>query len=307
MSTQPEVNNRQVVSSNTGSNAESSVWWLVCKWELADLWIGGRVFNFLILFSVLMSITVYLMATNSELSLTPPKLTVLIMLQAAITFGLFIGLIVAAESISGERERATFETLLITPTSRLQLVLGKFLAALSPWPAALLLAVPYMVVLAQGDPVLVPALLWGALLGSLLAVTFTALGTLVSIWSNSNRVSLFVSLLLYLLCLLPSQLPGQVQATPALTFIQVIDPVEATNQFLQKVLVNSQPQAGSSVDPGPVTGVWIFLAGSIGVTLLILAVLFLYAAPRLQLEAGRVRTSRTTLNRAQMIKTGASK
>jgi hypothetical protein len=118
---------------------------------------------------------------------------------------------------------------------------------------------------------------------------------------------LFVSLLVYLLCLLPSQLPGQVQTTPALTFIQVVDPVEATNQFLQKVLVNSQPQAGSSVDPGAVTGVWVFLVGSATVTALILGLLFLYAAPRLQLEGGRASMSRPTLNRAAAIKTEATK
>ena len=292
MSDQQNVNDHQVAPSEAGS----PVWWLVCKWELTDLWLGGRALNFLILFSVLMSITAYLLATNNELSLTPPKLTVLITLQAAITFGLFIGLIVAAESISGERERATFETLLLTPTSRQQLVLGKFLAALSTWPVAMVIAIPYMATLSRGDPVLGPALLWGSVMGSLLAVIFTALGMVVSIWSNSNRISVFVSLLVYLLCLLPSQLPGEVQSTRALTFIRIIDPVEAANQFLQKVLVNSQPQVGSSVDQGPVIGAWIFLAGCVVVAALILGVLFFYAAPRLQLERGSVGMTRPMWN-----------
>ncbi len=293
MSAQQNVNDRQVAPSNT----ESSVWRLVCKWELTDLWIGGRVLNLLILFSVLMSITAFLLATNSELSLTPPKQMEFITLQAAITFGLFIGLIVAAESISGERERATFETLLITPTSRRQIVFGKFLAALSPWPAAMVLSIPYMVTLSQGDPVLGPALFWGALWGSLLAVAFTSFGMLVSIWSNSNKISLFVSLFIYLLSLLPSQLPGEVQATLIGTIIQAMDPLEASRQFLQMILVDSRPLSEA----------WVFLVGAVLVTALIVGLLFLYAAPRLGLEGGRAGMIRPLWNRAEAIETEAIK
>ena len=50
------------------------VWWLVLSQELKELWIGGRALNLLILFAVLMSATSFLLATNSELSLTPPRL-----------------------------------------------------------------------------------------------------------------------------------------------------------------------------------------------------------------------------------------
>ena len=209
------MNDRQSVNGNrqalpAAAGAASPVWWLVFRRELAELWLGGRVLTLLILMSLLLSGTAYVLATNIEISLAPIKQMVFVTLQAAMTFGLFIGLIVAAESISGERERATLEPLLLTPTSRIQMVAGKFLAALSPWPVAFALSIPYMAALAQGDPVLGPALLWGALLGSLLAVAFTAFGMLMSLWSNTNKVSLFASLLFYCLALLPSQLPGEV-------------------------------------------------------------------------------------------------
>ena len=83
-------------------------------------------------------------------------------IQAAITFGLFIGLVLASESISGERERATLEPLLLAPASRRQIVAGKYLAALSPWPIAYLITVPYVVVLSQGDIALWPGTASGA-------------------------------------------------------------------------------------------------------------------------------------------------
>jgi ABC-2 type transport system permease protein len=70
-----------------------SVWWLVFRGEVEELWVAGNALNLLILFTCLMSLTAFLLATNSELSLTPPRLMIVTTIQAAITFGLFIGLV----------------------------------------------------------------------------------------------------------------------------------------------------------------------------------------------------------------------
>jgi ABC-2 type transport system permease protein len=261
-------------STLTG-RSDRPVWWLVFRQELDDLWVGGKALNLLILFGVLMSITAFLLATNSELSLTPPRVMIVVMIQTAITFGLFIGLVIASESISGERERATLEPLLLAPAGRRQIVLGKFLAALTPWPIAYLFCVPYVIVLAQGDLALWPALAWGAIVGTLAVVAFAGLGMLVSIWSNSSRTSLFVGLIIYIVALLPSQLPGEFLESTAGAVIQAVDPLEAVRQFLVKGFVEVRP----------VVELWPLLYAPIVATVLILAVIFLYAAPRLGLEA----------------------
>jgi ABC-2 type transport system permease protein len=250
------------------------VWWLVFRRELSDLWIGGRALNLLILFSVLMSITAFLLATNNELSLTPPRLVIITTLEATISFGLFIGLVIAAESFSGERERATLEPLLLAPASRREIVAGKYLAALSLWPVALLLSVPYVVVLGQGDIALGPALVWAAVLGSLLIVSFTGVGMLVSMWSNSSRTSLFVSLLVYLLSLLPAQLPGEFEATPIGALVQASIPLEGVRQFMLKGFVEVRP----------VEELWVLLYAPLAWAILVVGAVFLYAAPRLGLE-----------------------
>jgi ABC-2 type transport system permease protein len=262
-------------ASDFADRSDRPVWWLVFRQELDDLWIGGKALNLLILFAVLVSITAFLLATNSELSLTPPRLMIVVMIQSAITFGLFIGLVISAESFSGERERATLEPLLLAPAGRRQIATGKFLAALSPWPVAYLYSLPFVVTLAQGDLALVPALVWGAVLGTLTTVAFTGLGLLVSIWSNSSRISLFVGLLIYILALLPAQLPGEFQATTTGAILQAVDPLEAVRQFM----------VSGFVDVLPVSELWPLLYAPIGVTVVILGAIFLYAAPRLRLEA----------------------
>src|SRR6476619_590460 len=187
------------------------VWWLVFRREFVDLWTGGRVLMLLILFTAIMSVTSVLRELESELNLIPPVEMVFLTILSSISFGLFVGLVIAADSFSGERERATLEPLLLTPATPRQIVLGKVLAALSPWPITLLISVPYVLVLGKGADVIIEGLLLGDLLGGLLNIAFTGLAMVVSIWSKSNRVSLFASLLVYLIFLIPTQFPGNAQ------------------------------------------------------------------------------------------------
>ena len=249
MSNQQNMNHRQIERSDSVGLA-SPVWWLVLKEELTDLWVGGRVFVLLILFTILMSITTLLRQAESQMNLIPPAEMVFLTLLGSISFSIFIGLILGADSISGERERATLEALLLTPTSRRQIVLGKFLAALSPWPVALILSIPYMAILARGDNVFGQAIFAGAILGTVLAVAFTGFGMLMSIWSKSNKMSLFVSLLVYIIFLIPTQFPGGAQKGDLGYLVQQLNPMQATSGFLEKLLVNNRTLAEMTSLPG---------------------------------------------------------
>ena len=203
---------------------------------------------------------------------------------SGISFGLFVGMVIGADSISGERERATLEPLLLTPAKPRQIVFGKFLAAMSPWPVTFLLTIPYVVVLAHGDNVVQEGLLLGALLGGLLAIAFTGFGMLLSIWAKSNRASLFASLVVYLVFLIPTQWPGSAQKGDLGYLIQQFNPLQASSEFLEKVLVNNRTVAEKMP----------YLLAAIFAAVGVLAVLFLYAAPRLRLdrEAARSRLAR---------------
>lgn len=252
-------------------------WWLVFSREMADLWIGGKALNMILVYTVLMGLMVYVYSYNSELSLIPPKEMVYEMLKNAMAVSLFIGLVIGADMLSGERERNTLESLLLTPVKRSQVVLGKFLAGLSPWPAALLIAIPYLFVVSQGDEVIGPAILWGAITGSMLMPAYLGLGMLVSYFSSTNKVSYFVSLGLYILFLVPAQLPGRAQTGAAGQFLQWVNPLAAVNHFLSKHLVNYRTLAEF----------WTWLISPAVFFLLVIGVLFLYAGPGLRLEAGR--------------------
>ena len=267
------VSQREGVLSGSGWNA----WWLIFTRELVDLWIGGKALYLILAYSVLLGFQSYAQVKTSESSLIPPKEMVFSLLQIVFYVGGLIGMIIGADSISGERERGTLEALLLTPASRRQIIIGKFLAGLSPWPIALLIAIPFLKMLSQGDPVFGQSLYWGGIVGSLLAIGFTGLGMLVSFWSNSNRVSFFVSLGIYLIILLPTTWPGRAVRGLVAKFFQRMNPLEGTNELLEKILVNNRPFAQYEI--------WFRTPEVFAV--LMVALLLLYAGSRLRIDARR--------------------
>jgi len=254
-------------------------WWLVFRKELRELWIGGKALTLILMYSVLLGLYAFLLATNAELKLMPLEEMVLEMVKASIAVSLFICLVIGAESVSGERERATLEGLLLTPASRRQILVGKFLAALSPWPVALAIGVPYWNAVSQGDQVFGRAALWGSVLGSLLAPALAGLGMLVSIWCNTNKISMVVSLGLYLLLLLPTRPSGPAQISYGLRLaadrIEWANPVAATSRFLSQVLVKNWSAADF----------WVWLTMPVLFAVLVPVVLFVYASRAVRLEA----------------------
>lgn len=273
------MNNAQSMSVSKVKTARSALpaWWLVFIRELTELWIGGKGLSLMLIYSIVLGGMVYVFSSNSELSLIPPKESVYEMLKNAMAISLFMGLIIGADALSGERDRATLESLLLTPANRRQIVIGKFLAGLSQWPAAFLIAIPFMNILSQGDEILAPAIFWGAITGTLLVVAYTGVGMLVSFWSSSNKTSYFVSLGIYIFFLVPAQLPGRAQTGATGQFLQWVNPLAAVNHFLSKHLVNYEP----------FSLFWSWLISPAVFALLVVVLLFFFAGPGLRLEAGK--------------------
>ena len=269
----------------------ASTWWVVFKKELSDLWVGGKALHLTIAYTVVLGIYTWATARDSTLSMIPPKEMVHELTKAAMIASVFVSLIIGADSLSGERERATLEGLLLTPTSRRQLVVGKFLAAASPGPAALLITIPYMWVLAQGDEVFLQGVVWGLAIGCTLTLSFTALSMFVGFWCSSNKTSLFVSLCLFIVFFLPTQLTGHAQGGIMGLAFQAANPLEAPRFFTAAVFVNNWTLERA----------WTWLISPVVFALLTLVLLFWYASPALRLEAGKAPRLKLTGVRAGLL------
>jgi ABC-type transport system involved in multi-copper enzyme maturation permease subunit len=271
------------VAPTVSAGLVSRTWWLVFQKELRDLWIGGKAMYLCLVLAAVLGGYAYIMARDSVLSLVPPPEMVYELLKAAMVAAVFVGLILGADTLSGDRERSTLEGLLLTPVSRRQLVVGKFFAAVSPGPVAWAIAIPYMKVLSQGDAVFGQAVFWAAVWYVLLVPAFTALGMFVGFWCNSNKTSMFVSLCIYLLFLLPTQLPGRAQGGFMGYLLQWVNPMAAERVFLSKILTNNR-WLFDTYGPGPL---WSWGLSSVVFAVLIFGLLFWYASPALRLEGGR--------------------
>lgn len=208
----------------------------VAAQEFRDLWIGGRGLLLLFVFSVLLSALSYLFATSQMINFLEQREAVNLTVQIAVAMGVLVTLLVSADGISGERDRGTLETLLLTPVSRRAIVGGKLLAALSLWFAALLVSVPYLWVLGRGVSLIGTALLLGLLIGTMLATALAAFGLLISSMSSSSKVSVTVSLFLLLALYAPTQLPRLPQSLIGDLLIR-FNPIASGLHYISAVLV----------------------------------------------------------------------
>lgn len=224
--------------SLSGTRGNQPAWAVVARQELRDLWLGGRGVPLLLAFSVLISVVTYLSGTNQTLNFLERREALNLTLQLAVAVGALLALVVAADAISGERERGTLEALLLTPVSRSHLLLGKLLAALSLWFAALVVTVPYVWFLGRGVGAVDEALLAGLGVGTLLALGLASLGTIISSFAASNRLSLSVSLFVLFALYAPTQFPTGAKQGFVGDFLQRVNPLTAGEHYIGKIVID---------------------------------------------------------------------
>ncbi len=226
------------MEAGTRERGASPGWAVVARQELRDLWLGGRGLSLVFAFSLLIGVMTYLSATNKSLNFLEQHEALNLMLQVAVAVGSLLAVIVAADAISGERERGTLESLLLTPVPRRQLVVGKLLAALSLWLVAFAITIPYVWFLGHGVGAVGDAVVVGAGVGTLLAVFLAALGLSVSALARSNRFSLSVSLFVLLALYAPTQLPPGAQHGWFAESLLRVNPLTAGEHYIGRIVVD---------------------------------------------------------------------
>lgn len=218
-------------------------WRIVASQELTDLWGGRKGLTVLFGFTILLSVLAYLAASDAGINLLDARESVGVVVQTAVGLGTLAALVVSADTISGERERGTLESLLVTPVPRRDLVLGKLVAASTMWMATLLVSLPYIAVMADGPGVAGDALLVLVVTSVLVGAALTGLGLAISSISMSNRTSLAAAIATMLILAAPSQLPA-VTAKGALgTILIKLNPVSAGLQLSKELLINQKSWA----------------------------------------------------------------
>src|SRR5262245_10252367 len=206
--------------------------------ELRDLWLHGRGLPLALAFSVLLSVVTYLSASNQSLNYLEVHEAVNLALQVGVAVGAIVTLLTAADAISGERERGTLESLLLTPAPRRNLVVGKLLASLSVWIVLFAISVPYLWFLGREVGAVGDALAAGATVGSLVALSLASLGIVISAFVSTSRLSLSISLFVLLALFIPTQFPTGAQSGWFGDLLLRINPISAALHWIGKVVVD---------------------------------------------------------------------
>jgi len=209
-------------------------WLVVAGQELRDTWLSARGPAIVVAYSLLLSLLTYLAASNEELNIIDQRDTVNLVTQIAVALAVVVSLLFSADSISGERERETLESLLLAPVPRREIALGKLLAAASVWPVMLAVAIPYIWALRAGAGLFADAVLSGVIVGTLLVAAFASLGLIISIFSASNRLSLAVTFFIFVVLLAPTQLPLSGWVGDLIT---QVSPMTAGSEFVYRIIV----------------------------------------------------------------------
>lgn len=226
------------ISESIEERTSTPGWSIIAGQELRQLWGGGRGLLILLGFSIFLSIFTYLLATSEDLTRMTQTEMISLILQISVTGGILLVLVLSTDSFSGERDRSTMETLLLTPIPRRHIAIGKFIAALSLWAGLLLLSLPYLALPARGTGLFGHSVALGVFTGTILIVTFYFLGTIFSTFSHSNLMSFTLSLFAFFVLFAPMQLPGGVQNSSIGKTILRIDPVSAGINYMTETLAN---------------------------------------------------------------------
>lgn len=251
-------------------------WLVIMRNELADLWFSSKGLSVLFAYTLVLAVLAYLASSDAGINLLDARESVGVVVQTAIGLGTLAALVVSADAISGERERGTLEALLVAPVLRRDLVIGKLLAATSMWVASLVVALPFVAVMARGPGIAADAVAVLVVAGGLVAAALTALGLAVSAVAMSNRVSLAVSVATLLVLAAPSQLAAVKTGGALGSVLVTANPVSAGLTLAKNILVSRQPWSDQ----------WTYLISPV-VAAVLLTTLAVAVSNRLELGSSR--------------------
>lgn len=116
--------------------------WRIVAWqELRTLWYAGVGSWILLILATVLSISTVVIARTLSTNLLDARETAVLLMRLATLVGAVLAMMYAADAISGERERATLESLLLSPITSRDLIFGKAIVALSLWLGCYLVSI----------------------------------------------------------------------------------------------------------------------------------------------------------------------
>ena len=194
----------------------------------------------LLLTSLIFSVTSYLLLTDKELSLLDQTELMWLLAKIIIAVALLVVTIEASSSITSEFEKETAESLFLTPLSMRQFVVGKALAIATLWALIYAVAIPYIAVASLGSNLFWSFLGYVSLLGTLGMMGIISTIFAISLLYRSSKNTLTTSLILLLAMAIPALFSTTLKNNAPALILSRFNPVDAIFSSLDNVLVDYQ-------------------------------------------------------------------
>jgi ABC-2 type transport system permease protein len=211
------------------------------KREIRGNFYSWRGAAWLVAASLIFSLVAYLLLTDKELSLLQQGEMIYMIGQVIVALGIVMSAASASSVISGEIEGGTMESVLLTPITHSQIASQKLLSVLTIWAILYAVSIPYLVVVSLGTDLVLSAVLYVGLYGTILVTAISALTIAISAKLSSSKSSIMISLMIVIILLAPSLFFSSLfRTTDFGVMLDNINPVSHAMNSLDSVLVDNQ-------------------------------------------------------------------
>ncbi|TFB21423.1 hypothetical protein E3U55_08920 [Filobacillus milosensis] len=188
--------------------------------------------------SILFSGLTYSFISVKELSLLAQVEVNMTFMKALIGISILVSIILGSTMVSGEREQGTLESLLLTPLSKVKIILSKVVGILVFWLIISVISIPYFYALTYGTNMLLTILSYLYLIGLPLVISFSLLSLAFSTWISSSKNATLLSIVLFLVTAIPMFLSTTMKKSGFAHLVDLLSPVSASMLTLKDWLVN---------------------------------------------------------------------
>ena len=212
---------------------------LLARKESGELLLSGRGLGWLLAMSAVLSVFGLLLVSNTELSLLDNAQVVYDMAGTVTALGALLAVVVGGDAIAGERERGTLVPLLLTPMSRVDILLGKIGGQLVAWAVMYVISLPYLWAVGSSGQNLVTGVVILAWLGTPVVLGFGFLAMGLSSRLALARTTLLTTLIILLLSASPLLLGPGLRQTAVGKAFDAVNPFSAALNAYDLVIIDS--------------------------------------------------------------------
>jgi ABC-2 type transport system permease protein len=208
----------------------------IVKKELKESFFANKGIWMIVAVSVIMSSLCFVFVNIKEGSVLAQNDILQYAIKVSMFLTLIVSIVLGSSSFISEREENTLEGLLLTPISKLNLTLAKYISVIIIGIILYLVCIPYLIAIAVGSNMIISSILLMLFIGILLLISFVAISIAISILMKSSKSSIISSIIILLIIAVPAFLKSLLKASTVGMLVMKTNPVSCGFNMMSKIL-----------------------------------------------------------------------